>query len=144
MFWAHPGTDKRYAKGARLGRQALREERQFYLFIAPWLVGFLIWTAGPMVYSLYISFTDWDVLTKPVWVGLDNYAALWHDLFEPSRLVLFRQSLIVTTLHGRQPRWRHPAQPEDQSDALLSIHLLLPHHRPSHRQCYGLVLDHAV
>lgn len=99
MFWARQGTDKaKFARGTKLGRQALREERQFYLFIAPWLIGFLIWTAGPMLYSLYISFTDWDILTKPVWVGLDNYRTLWHDLFEPSRLVLFRQSLVVTTL----------------------------------------------
>jgi multiple sugar transport system permease protein len=68
------------------------------MFVAPWLIGFLIWTAGPMLFSLYVSFTKWDVLTKPVWVGLENYRTLWNDLFEPSRLVLFRQSLIVTTL----------------------------------------------
>ncbi|MGC9360213.1 MAG: carbohydrate ABC transporter permease [Anaerolineae bacterium] len=81
------------------GSQALREEREFYLFVFPWIIGFLIWTAGPMLFSLYVSFTEWDVLTTPRWVGLDNYRTLWNDLFEPSRLVLFRQSLIVTSLY---------------------------------------------
>jgi multiple sugar transport system permease protein len=99
MFWARTGGAQRErAHKGKLGRQARREERQFYLFIAPWLVGFLLWTAGPMLYSLYISFTEWDILTKPVWVGLENYRTLWRDLYEPSRLVLFRQSLVVTTL----------------------------------------------
>lgn len=83
----------------RLGRQALREEREFYLFVSPWIIGFLIWTAGPMLFSLYVSFTEWDILTPPRWVGLQNYQTLWHDLLEPSRLVLFRQSLIVTTIY---------------------------------------------
>jgi len=82
----------------KLGKQALREERQFYLFILPWLVGFFLWKAGPMLYSLYISFTKWQILSAPIWIGLENYRTLWHDLFEPSRLVLFRQSLIVTTI----------------------------------------------
>jgi multiple sugar transport system permease protein len=99
MFWARMrGTQVEQAQKGKLGKQALREERQFYLFISPWLIGFLLWTAGPMLYSLFISFTEWDILTKPVWVGMENYRALWRDLFEPSRLVLFRQSLIVTTL----------------------------------------------
>jgi len=93
-----PVTRRREAKH-RLGRMQLREEREFYLFVAPWLIGFVIWTAGPMLYSLYISFTTWDVFTKPIWVGLQNYATLWHDLFEPSQLVLFSQSLKVTTIY---------------------------------------------
>lgn len=85
-------------KRRKLGRSMLREEREFYLFIAPWLIGFFLWKAGPMLYSLYVSFTEWDIITAPVWVGLKNYQTLWRDLFEPSRLVLFRQSLIVTTI----------------------------------------------
>jgi multiple sugar transport system permease protein len=66
-----------------------RETLAFYLTIAPWLVGFLLFTAGPMLLSLYASFTDWDLLTDPVWVGLENYQALAED-------PLFLQSLKVT------------------------------------------------
>ncbi len=50
-----------------------REAVAFYLTISPWLIGFLLLTVGPMLYSLYISFTRWDLLTEPIWIGLDNY-----------------------------------------------------------------------
>jgi len=66
-----------------------REAIAFYLTIAPWLAGFLLFTAGPMLLSLYASFTDWDLLSDPVWVGLGNYQALAED-------PLFLQSLKVT------------------------------------------------
>jgi multiple sugar transport system permease protein len=47
-----------------------------YAFIAPWLVGFLLLTAGPMLYSLYLSFTATSLLSAPRWVGFENYAAI--------------------------------------------------------------------
>lgn len=53
-----------------------------------------------MILSLIISFTDWDVVTSPKWLGLENYRRLWNDLWNPSRLVLFRQSLKVTTIYA--------------------------------------------
>ena len=82
------------------GVLARREEREFYLFVSPWILGFLFLTAGPMILSLIISFTDWDVVTSPKWLGLENYRRLWNDLWNPSRLVLFRQSLKVTTIYA--------------------------------------------
>ena len=57
----------------RLTQISKKQAVSFYLTIAPWLVGFLVFTAGPMLLSLLASFTDWDLLTDPVWVGLDNY-----------------------------------------------------------------------
>lgn len=48
-------------------------------FIAPNLLGFLVFFLGPMLYGLYISFTDWDLLNDPKWVGLTNYNTLIHD-----------------------------------------------------------------
>ncbi|MGH2551374.1 MAG: carbohydrate ABC transporter permease [Thermomicrobiales bacterium] len=48
-------------------------------FIAPNLLGFIVFFLGPMLYGLYISFTDWDLLNDPKWVGLDNYNTLIHD-----------------------------------------------------------------
>lgn len=56
---------------------------------APWIVGFLCFTAGPMLASLYLSLTRWDILTAPVFVGLRNYTSLASD-------ELFAQSLGVT------------------------------------------------
>ncbi|HRF49867.1 MAG TPA: sugar ABC transporter permease [Anaerolineales bacterium] len=69
-----------------------REAVAFYLTISPWLIGLILFTAGPMLISLYVSFTDWDLLTAPTWVGLDNYARLLDD----PRLW---QSLKVTALY---------------------------------------------
>jgi multiple sugar transport system permease protein len=94
--WAKSKAAERRARG----RQARREELEFYLFISPWIVGFLFLTAGPMLLSLVVSFTEWDIVTPAKWVGLENYKRLWRDLWQPSRLVLFQQSLKVTTLYA--------------------------------------------
>jgi multiple sugar transport system permease protein len=66
-----------------------KEAISFYLTISPWLVGFLAFTVGPMLISLLASFTNWDLLTNPVWVGLGNYRDLATDS-------TFIQSLKVT------------------------------------------------
>lgn len=50
-----------------------REAWSGLLFISPWIIGFLVFTAFPLAYSLYISFTDYSGLTEPNWVGLENY-----------------------------------------------------------------------
>ena len=47
-----------------------------FLTISPWIVGFLVFTAFPFFSSLYFSFTDYDVLSPPQWVGLENYERL--------------------------------------------------------------------
>ena len=54
-----------------------------YLFIAPWLIGFLILTAGPMLFSLYSSFTNYDVTSRMDFIGLKNYVRMFtqDDLF---------------------------------------------------------------
>lgn len=53
-----------------------REARWFYLFVSPWIIGFLVFMLGPMIASLYYSLTDWDSFTPPKWVGLQNYVNL--------------------------------------------------------------------
>lgn len=51
-----------------------------YLFLAPWLIGFFCLTLGPTLASLYLSFTDYDLLRSPRWSGLKNYEyAFLHD-----------------------------------------------------------------
>lgn len=52
---------------------------QGWLFISPWLAGFLLFTLYPILASLYYSFCDYRVLTPPRWVGLANYIALLTD-----------------------------------------------------------------
>lgn len=62
---------------APLGKLARHEAYWGYFFLAPWLIGFLVFTLGPMVVSLFFSFTQYNVLTECRWVGLNNF----HDLF---------------------------------------------------------------
>ncbi|WP_309072477.1 sugar ABC transporter permease [Arthrobacter sp.] len=69
-----------------------KEERVSYLFLAPWLVGLVVITIGPMAASLYLSFTDYNLLQPPEWTGLDNYLRM----FEDTRL---QNSLGVTFLY---------------------------------------------
>jgi multiple sugar transport system permease protein len=53
-----------------------RESATGYLFLAPWLIGFFGLTLGPALISLYLSFTDYDLLSSPRWVGAANYVRI--------------------------------------------------------------------
>jgi multiple sugar transport system permease protein len=55
----------------------LRRDLVGYAFLAPWLVGFMVFSLGPVLASLYLSFTKFDLLTPPQWIGLDNYARMF-------------------------------------------------------------------
>ena len=71
-----------------------------YLFISPWLLGFLIFTAYPFLASIYFSFTRYDIVSSPVWVGVANYRTLLHDdpLFWKSLAVTFHFALYTVPL----------------------------------------------
>ncbi|MFF5055494.1 carbohydrate ABC transporter permease [Micromonospora sp. NPDC000663] len=75
---------------------ARREARWAYLFLAPWIVGFLIFYAGPMVASLWLSFTEYDVINPPEYTGLDNYRQLMSD---PSVARSLGNTVYYTALH---------------------------------------------
>jgi multiple sugar transport system permease protein len=70
----------------RLGRLERSEAKWAYLFIAPWLVGFFVLMLGPMLASLFFSFTQYDVLNEARWVGLKNY----RELFGADRELVFK------------------------------------------------------
>ncbi|SDT24640.1 carbohydrate ABC transporter permease [Microlunatus soli] len=69
-----------------------RDNKAGYLFLLPWLIGLLVITVGPMLASLYLSFTDYNLLQPPEWVGLDNFKTMLTD----ERL---HQSLKVTFIY---------------------------------------------
>ncbi|MBV9786677.1 MAG: sugar ABC transporter permease [Chloroflexi bacterium] len=50
-----------------------------YLFISPWLIGFFIFTFLPIIVSLVLAFTSYDILSSPRWVGLANFQQMWSD-----------------------------------------------------------------
>ncbi len=64
---------------AKLGRQGRREELMFFLFIMPWLLGLILFDAGPIVASFAISLTDWSLLADPNWIGSGNYSRMIDD-----------------------------------------------------------------
>ncbi|MBX3096666.1 MAG: extracellular solute-binding protein [Fimbriimonadaceae bacterium] len=66
-------------RSMRLGRLARRETLWGFLLISPWILGFIVFTIGPMVASLVFSFTQYNVLSEARWVGLDNYQLLFGE-----------------------------------------------------------------
>ena len=50
-----------------------REAIVGYLFALPWIIHFLALTVGPMAFSLYASFTSYNIVNPPRWIGIDNY-----------------------------------------------------------------------
>ena len=86
----------------QMGPAARREEREFYLFIGLWLLGFIVFYLGPIVASFFISFTEWTMLRPPTWIGVANYAKLlgadklfWKALFNTAYYVVFSVPLQV-------------------------------------------------
>jgi multiple sugar transport system permease protein len=69
---------------------ARRRDLVGYAFLAPWLIGFLFFSLGPVSASLYLSFTKFDLLRPAQWVGLDNYVYMF------TADARFRQALKVT------------------------------------------------
>jgi multiple sugar transport system permease protein len=69
---------RRRPPAARIGRGAA-QNGVAYLFLAPWLIGFFALTLGPMLASLYLSFTNFELFGAPHWVGLANYARMFLD-----------------------------------------------------------------
>src|SRR5512135_598432 len=70
----HPSQARK--KPSRLAR---RETLEFYLFISPWIIGFLVFLVYPLASSLYLSFTRYTIATTPVWIGLENYTSSFTD-----------------------------------------------------------------
>ncbi len=66
-----------------------------YGFLLPWIFGFVVFTAGPMVASLILSFTDYSVIQQTNWVGSANYSELLHD---PKVTTALRNTLVYTVM----------------------------------------------
>ena len=56
-----------------------KEERAAWTFLLPWFIGLIVITLGPMIASLVLSFTDYNLLRDPSWVGLENYERMLTD-----------------------------------------------------------------
>lgn len=70
LMWRRASAEAMHAKNSHA------ETLNGFLFLSPNLLGFLVFFAGPLLFSLYISFTDSDAFQTPNWIGLDNYAKI--------------------------------------------------------------------
>lgn len=89
---AIPLTEPRVMPRVRRRSLWSRRNLAYFVFLSPWLIGFALWTGGPLLASLYLSFTQYDILTPPRWIGLENYTGLFAD-------DLFWQALKVTSIY---------------------------------------------
>jgi multiple sugar transport system permease protein len=64
-----------------------------YLYISPWIIGFILFTLAPVIASFLLSFAEYDIITAPRWVGFLNFKQLFAD-------ALFRKSLINTLYYS--------------------------------------------
>lgn len=71
-----------------------REAATGYALILPWLLGFVIWSLYPFLRSLYLSFTDYNILQPPEWAGVENYVTMFTGDS------LFWRSLRLTLLYA--------------------------------------------
>jgi multiple sugar transport system permease protein len=75
--------------GSKRSKLVARETRAFYLFLSPWIIGMILFTGGPLIASLGLSFTSYDIVKPPIFVGFSNYKEIFSDK-------IFIQSLKVT------------------------------------------------
>lgn len=61
------------------GALTFRQSLDGYAFISPWLIGFLVFTAGPMIASFVISLHSWSMLSPPTWIGFENYQTILSE-----------------------------------------------------------------
>ncbi|MEU4325999.1 carbohydrate ABC transporter permease [Nonomuraea dietziae] len=71
------------------------ETRAALLFISPWIIGFLVFTAWPVINSAYLSLTDYDVINDPNFIGFDNYVTLFQD---PKVGLALRNTFVFTVM----------------------------------------------
>ena len=97
---------QRLATKRRVGGSPMRrrEALEGILYLSPWIIGFLVFVAGPVVASLFLSFTKYNVLRPPQFIGLQNYifAFTKDDLFLPSivRSLYFAVLLVPLGMAG--------------------------------------------
>lgn len=93
---------KKRSKDSRpLSKMALQEERAAYVFLLPWILGFLILLLFPIVASIFLSFTKWNLMNPPVWVGLENFQDMIKDRdFYNSMGVTLKYILISVPIYS--------------------------------------------
>jgi multiple sugar transport system permease protein len=93
-------TRQRAGHGAKSGQQShtpleKKENIAGYVFLLPWFVGLIVFMAGPVLSSLYLSFTNFNLIGAPQWTGIQNYITMLHD---PNWWAAVRVTLIYVVV----------------------------------------------
>lgn len=85
---------------SKLSQSERREAIAGYLFISPWIVGFIVFFAGPILASFALSFTRWNIVGTPRWVGFANYERIFtaDPYFEKAVSVTLKYALFYLPL----------------------------------------------
>lgn len=92
----------------RWGSKLMRGEALTgWLFVLPWIIGFSVFTLGPMLFSLYTSFTDYNIIRAPQWIGFENYREIffednffWISLRNTFYMVIVKTPIVIVLSLG--------------------------------------------
>jgi len=78
----------------------MKKDLPGYLFISPWLIGFIVFTAVPFLISIYLSFTRYDIVSSPVWIGAANYTKLLSEdpIFWKALWVTLKYAIVAVPI----------------------------------------------
>ena len=78
-------------------RISRKENRAGLLFALPWLIGLVVFLIGPIIASVLLSFTNWNLISPARWVGLENYRDMIHsrEFWQSIKVTLFYASMSV-------------------------------------------------
>jgi len=82
----------------KISRRTIKRNLTGYLFISPWIVGMLAFTVFPVIFSAFISFTDWSLLKAPSFIGWDNFKRMFADRIFYHSLGVTAQYTLMTLL----------------------------------------------
>jgi len=93
---------KRAIRERKKSKLKIKRALEGYLFVSPWIIGFIVFTGGPIVASLIFSFCRYDVVTPAEWVGINNYKYMftedylfWKSLYNTGYYALFSIPLRI-------------------------------------------------
>jgi multiple sugar transport system permease protein len=97
-----PQVTRLFRRGEPRSRMARQEAITGWLFASPWIIGFLLFTFIPMAFSVYASFTDYNIIRDPEWIGTQNYVRIftndrffWKSLENTFWLVGFKVPIVM-------------------------------------------------
>ena len=100
-------TTANAAPALRKRRLVRGETVAFYVFVLPWIIGFIVFTLGPMLASVYLSLTEYDMMTPPRWIGTKNFERMlygdklfWHSLWVTVTYAVFHIPLTIAFALG--------------------------------------------